>query len=277
MSEPIDSLTTHLIRRIGEVQSTLISGPVGPVQAEDRFSDFFDSMGMVEFLARLADDCRVSVEAIEQCAGLQFGTVAELAAAMQAAGIAPRDPSPAPRSQQQSIPTFGPGLRPSLAWLVATAARLPDKIQPASTINRALQRPSGWLENHAGILERHIWADQDPVAAAVEAGQECIQGAGLTAAAVGALLVTSEAPPLLAGLAAALHHRLGLGPGAAALEVGGACTGFLAALWLARGLVAQAGIGRRGRGLVRRWRRRLPGLQPANRLRSSCDRNRALL
>jgi 3-oxoacyl-[acyl-carrier-protein] synthase III len=50
---------------------------------------------------------------------------------------------------------------------------------------------------------------------------------------VGALLVTSEAPPLAAGLAAALHARLGLPEQTPALEVGGACVGFLHALWLA--------------------------------------------
>jgi 3-oxoacyl-[acyl-carrier-protein] synthase-3 len=56
---------------------------------------------------------------------------------------------------------------------------------------------------------------------------------------VGALLVASEAPPQLLGLAAALHHCLGLRPETAALEVGGACTGFLAAVRLAQGLLAR--------------------------------------
>jgi 3-oxoacyl-[acyl-carrier-protein] synthase III len=57
-----------------------------------------------------------------------------------------------------------------------------------------------------------------------------LQEARLLEEEVGALLVTSEAPPLLSGLAAAVHHRLGLRPQTPALEVGGACTGFLAAL-----------------------------------------------
>jgi 3-oxoacyl-[acyl-carrier-protein] synthase III len=43
------------------------------------------------------------------------------------------------------------------------------------------------------------------------------------------------------GLAAALHQRLGLPTQAPALEVGGACTGFLAALWLAQRLLAATG------------------------------------
>jgi 3-oxoacyl-[acyl-carrier-protein] synthase-3 len=50
-------------------------------------------------------------------------------------------------------------------------------------------------------------------------------------------LVTSEAPPLPVGLTAALHHRLGLSVDTIALEIGGACTGFLAAMWTARHLL----------------------------------------
>lgn len=44
----------------------------------------------------------------------------------------------------------------------------------------------------------------------------------------------------MTGLAAALHHRLGLPAGTVALEIGGACTGFLAALWMAQRLLADA-------------------------------------
>ncbi len=51
------------------------------------------------------------------------------------------------------------------------------------------------------------------------------------------MLVISEAPPLPAGLAAALHARVGLSSDAAALEMGGACTGFLSALWTAQRLL----------------------------------------
>src|SRR5262249_21204192 len=98
-----------------------------------------------------------------------------------------------------------------------------------------------WWESHAGIAERRTWGNQDPVQAAGEAGRECLDRAGLAPEEIGALLVTAEAPPLLAGLAAALHHRPDLRPNAAALGVGGACTGFLAALWLGRALLPRVG------------------------------------
>jgi 3-oxoacyl-[acyl-carrier-protein] synthase-3 len=114
---------------------------------------------------------------------------------------------------------------------------LPANRQPASAINALLQRPPGWLEEHAGIKERCLWNDDEPLDAAAHSALDCLRQAGLSPATVGALLVTSEAPPLLTGLAAALHARLGLPSSSAALEIGGACTGFLTALWTAQHLL----------------------------------------
>jgi 3-oxoacyl-[acyl-carrier-protein] synthase-3 len=118
---------------------------------------------------------------------------------------------------------------------------LPTRQQHADEIDRLLQRPVGWLQTSAGIQRRHIWGDQDAVAAAAEVGRDALRQAGVGAADVGALLVTAEAPPILTGLAAALHARLHLSASAVALEVGGACSGFVAALWLARKLLPRLG------------------------------------
>jgi 3-oxoacyl-[acyl-carrier-protein] synthase-3 len=118
-----------------------------------------------------------------------------------------------------------------LGWLVSTTARLPDKIQTAAEINNTLGRPPDWLERHAGIKQRRVWGNQDAVGTAGEAARECLSRAGLAASEVGALLVTGEAPPTPVGIAAALHHQIGLSSETTALEIGGACTGFLAA-WL---------------------------------------------
>jgi 3-oxoacyl-[acyl-carrier-protein] synthase-3 len=88
-----------------------------------------------------------------------------------------------------------------------------------------------------------VWAGEEAPDTAAHAAADCLQEAALPLSAVTALLVTSEAPPLAVGLAAALHHRIGLAPGCVALEVGGACAGFLAALWAARRLLtAEAAV-----------------------------------
>jgi 3-oxoacyl-[acyl-carrier-protein] synthase-3 len=127
-------------------------------------------------------------------------------------------------------------------WLGPVTVALPTTVQAGVEIDALLQRPAGWLEERAGIQQRRLWAGEDPLDGAAAAAGDCLKKAGLSTADIGALLLTSEAPPLLLGLAAALHQRLGLPTGVPALEIGGACTGFLTAMWMARGLVAQARV-----------------------------------
>jgi 3-oxoacyl-[acyl-carrier-protein] synthase III len=233
----LTALTGHLLQRLRQVRANLGLEPAETDDPGACFADLLDSMGLVELLTVLAEDCGTTPEQIERCAGRRFGTVAELAAAMDAAGLLPGGrPATAPTArvgwQAEQLP----------CWLGATVAQLPAAAQPASALDAALGRPPGWLEGHAGIRRRRVWEGQDPLAAAAEAGRQCLHEAGLLVEQVGALLVTSQAPPLLTGLAAALHHRLDLRPDTVALEVGGACTGYLAALWTARALLARVGV-----------------------------------
>lgn len=237
LTSSVLEVRSHLLARIRQVQRQLGQETDQSDDPNARIADLLDSMGMVELLALLAEDYGTTPEAIEQWAGRRFGTVAELAAALHA--------SPSAALPGQAEPAARPAGQPALSqeervWLTATASRLPDAIQSAAVINAALHRPAGWLESHAGIYQRRIWAEQDPQAAAIAAARHCLERAGVPLDDVGALLVTSEAPPLLAGLAASLHHRLNLRPCTVALEIGGACTGFLAALWTGRALMPQA-------------------------------------
>jgi 3-oxoacyl-[acyl-carrier-protein] synthase-3 len=270
-----DEWLDGLLAALASVHEQVGTSPV-PVTGESRFADVLDSMGMVEFLLTVAEQCGVTPADIEEAVAGRFGTVAELAAALQAARYHRRTgpittgfeattrpasaaggvvgtACPDPRRDTSAAVSGLPALarkqaddaatpsRPAPLWLAATAVCLPDTMEPAAAIDAALGRPPGWLERHAGILERRIWAGQDPLAAAAAAGRDCLSRGGLGRQEVGALLVTSEAPPLPVGLAAALHHGLDLGPGTVALEVGGACTGFLAALWVAQRLHGSVG------------------------------------
>ena len=231
-------LITHLLNRLHEVRHDLGMQQVS-IGADALFAEMLDSMGMVEFIMVLAHDLSVTPEMIEQCVDHRFGTVAELADALDRAGISPKqneDP------QAWPLAVGKVGAVQDTSWLAATAMRLPDAREPAAALNQALLRPMGWLERHAGILERRVWATQDPLAAAADAARECLERTGLSRPDVGALLVTSEAPPILAGLAAAVHHRLELPKNVVALEVGSACTGFLAALWTAQRLLPRLDV-----------------------------------
>jgi 3-oxoacyl-[acyl-carrier-protein] synthase-3 len=237
MSPATDTLTAHLLAIVRRVQSQLGSDGLAN-DPGTRFADVLDSMGLVEFVAILASECGVPPSAIDGCVHRRFGTIADLATAMSAAGL---QVDPARRAGPEPVPARLPGLAPLPCWLSAIALHLPQTIQPAAAINEALGRPLGWLENHAGIESRRLWVVEDPLAGAMSAAADCLREAELPATDVGALLVTAEAPPLLAGLSAALHHRLGLRPDAVALDVGNACAGYLAALWAAESLLPRVG------------------------------------
>jgi 3-oxoacyl-[acyl-carrier-protein] synthase-3 len=222
----------HILECVRQVQTTVARPGPPPATVHEKFSDLLDSMGMVELLLQLAEDYGTTPEAIEQAANRQYGTIWELAEAL-AAKVQPRselEPKDIPKSQAGST---------GKCWLVGSAATLPASLQSAEEINERIRRPHGWLQDRAGIQQRCIWDDQDPLSAAADTGRICLERAGLSGAAVGTLLVTSETPPLLLGLAAAIHQRLGLRSNVPALEIGNACTGFLAALWLARDLIAR--------------------------------------
>jgi 3-oxoacyl-[acyl-carrier-protein] synthase-3 len=228
----LGDLEKRLLHLVGNVREALgMERECGGASA--RFADVLDSMGLVELIAVIAEDLDVAPETIEAVAERRFGTIAELAAALAAAGLhnrrAARDLAPSRQAKQVVLPP---------AYLAGTVVRLPTSRQTTEELDAAIGRPAGWLTAHAGITTRAVWRLESPLDAAVSAALECLQKVAHPAADVTTLIVVSEAPPQPVGLAAALHHRLGLGPHCPALEMGGACTGLLSALWCARRLLA---------------------------------------
>lgn len=261
-----NDFVAHLMTRLREVQRNFHFAETG--NSNTRLADAVDSMGLVELVGVLAEDFGVSPETIDRAVGHTYGTIAEVARSLHAADFAVTATIPIRWKQNKEVDMRLPPStsRPDksnkesqklemgretvphqraknvLGWLVSTTARLPERVQSAAEINEILHRPPGWLESHAGIRQRRIWGDQDPLAAACESARECLERAGLRPSEVGALLVTSEAPPLATGLAASLHHQLQLRPDSAALEIGGACTGFLAAWWTALKILSTTSV-----------------------------------
>jgi 3-oxoacyl-[acyl-carrier-protein] synthase-3 len=257
MIDSPETVKTRVLDLLRQVQERL-GDPTLPHGGENTsFAEVLDSTAMLEFIASLAEACSVSPETIERCVDRQFTTVGNLAASLHAAGLMPNGTAEGtpgllsgPRSEKTvrriasrgSFPqTIRSPDKPSTIWLGGAAVCLPKVIESASSLDDRLGRPNGWLERHAGIRQRRVWANEDPLDAAAEAGHACLHKSDCRLADVGALLVTSEAPPVLAGLAAATHHRLKLRSSTLALEIGGACTGFLTATWMAQSLVSRVG------------------------------------
>jgi 3-oxoacyl-[acyl-carrier-protein] synthase-3 len=119
---------------------------------------------------------------------------------------------------------------------------VPERRVENAEIEIRLGLETGWIERRTGIRARR-WAapHQALTDLAIEAGAMAIDNAGIARVDVGlTLLATSTPDHLLPPSAPLLSHRLGL-PNSGAIDLTGACSGFLYALTLADGFVRTQG------------------------------------
>ncbi|AZO59420.1 beta-ketoacyl-ACP synthase III [Mesorhizobium sp. M1A.F.Ca.IN.022.07.1.1] len=96
----------------------------------------------------------------------------------------------------------------------------------------------GWIERRTGIRSRFWAADEDTLSAlAAHAGDMALTNAGIDRGDIGLLLLATSTPDhLLPPSAPLVAHRLGLGR-AGAIDLTGACAGFIYALMFADGFI----------------------------------------
>ena len=111
---------------------------------------------------------------------------------------------------------------------------VPDRRVLNAEIEERLGLEPGWIERRTGVRERR-WARPDETlsALATAAGERALAAAGVDRGEVGLLLLATSTPDqLLPPTGPLVAHRLGLSR-AGALDLAGACAGFLYALALA--------------------------------------------
>ncbi|WP_431323674.1 beta-ketoacyl-ACP synthase III [Rhizobium sp. YTU87027] len=109
-------------------------------------------------------------------------------------------------------------------------------------IEQSLGLEAGWIERRTGIRTRY-WAKEDDTLSglAAEAGAMALDNAGIGRSEIGlTLLATSTPDHLLPPTAPLVAHRLGL-EHSGAIDLAGACSGFLYALTLADAFVRAQG------------------------------------
>lgn len=118
---------------------------------------------------------------------------------------------------------------------------LPERRVESAEIEAEMGLEPGWIAARTGILSRHYAAPDQAVSdLAVPAGQMALRQAGIAAEKIGLLLLATSTPDhLLPPTAPLVAHRLGLGAGA--MDLAGACAGFLQALVLGAGHVRLTG------------------------------------
>src|SRR5262245_20364665 len=126
---PATDLPGFLLRRLHEVREALGLSPL-PDDPELTFAEALDSMAFVEFLAAVAADCGVGVEALEAAAGPRYTTVSALAEALLKHGLGPHKHAALP-SVQITSPVEA---HPPLLWLASASAVLPRRVQHADEL-----------------------------------------------------------------------------------------------------------------------------------------------
>ena len=138
--------------------------------------------------------------------------------------------------------------RPGSAGIAALGMALPQRVVANEEISGPLGVGPGWIETRTGIRERRRGSGEDALAAlGAEAAQRTLRRSGVSAEDLDLVLVaTLTQDALQPNAAPVIADRIGA-RAAVALDVGAACTGFLAALALAS---AQLEAGRARTALV---------------------------
>jgi 3-oxoacyl-[acyl-carrier-protein] synthase III len=117
------------------------------------------------------------------------------------------------------------------AGIVGLGTALPERKVSSAEVAVRLGVTAEWIERRTGIRERRYAAPGQRVSdLAVSAGRMALDDAGLDAEEIDMILVaTLAADEITPGIAPIVAHELGA-PNAAAIDVGAACAGSIAAL-----------------------------------------------
>ncbi|AYG62546.1 beta-ketoacyl-ACP synthase III [Rhizobium jaguaris] len=133
-------------------------------------------------------------------------------------------------------------MTPLSSRLAGFGHAVPSRIVHNAEIESQLGLEDGWIERRTGIRSRHWAAEGDTLSGlAAEAGKMALEDAGIAPGEIAmTLLATSTPDHLLPPSAPLLAHKLGL-RNSGAIDLAGACSGFLYALTLADGFVRAHG------------------------------------
>ncbi|WP_168879419.1 beta-ketoacyl-ACP synthase III [Rhizobium sp. P28RR-XV] len=133
-------------------------------------------------------------------------------------------------------------MTPISSRLAGFGHAVPSRIVQNAEIESRLGLEAGWIERRTGIRSRH-WASKGDTLSdlAAEAGKMALNDAGIAPGEIAmTLLATSTPDHLLPPSAPLLAHKLGL-QNSGAIDLAGACSGFLYALTLADSFVRAHG------------------------------------
>jgi 3-oxoacyl-[acyl-carrier-protein] synthase-3 len=122
--------------------------------------------------------------------------------------------------------------------ILSVASAIPEATVGNAALEDRLGLERGWIERRTGILQRPVAGPGEATSdLAIQAGECCVAQSAFDAGEIGLLLLATSTPDhLLPPTAPLVAHRLGL-THAGAIDLAGACAGFVYALVLAAGYV----------------------------------------
>lgn len=133
-------------------------------------------------------------------------------------------------------------MRAAGTQLLGLGHAVPERRVPSAEIEARLGLEPGWIERRTGVRERR-WAREDETLSglAIAAGEAALKASGVAREDVALMLLATSTPDrLLPPTGPLVAHRLGL-VRAGAVDLAGACAGFLYALVMAEAQVRVTG------------------------------------
>ncbi|MGQ7294851.1 3-oxoacyl-ACP synthase III family protein [Quadrisphaera sp. KR29] len=129
--------------------------------------------------------------------------------------------------------------------IIGTGSYLPPVVVPNAPVAAAAGVDADWIERKTLIRERrHALPGQATSDLAVEAARRALEDAGVLAADLAVVVVSTSTPDSPQPPTASLVQQALGADGAAAFDVNAVCSGFVYALEVARSLLVAAGDGR---------------------------------
>ena len=121
--------------------------------------------------------------------------------------------------------------------ILGTGSALPAKVVTNDDLAGFLDTNDEWISTRTGIRERRVLSDETLQSLAERAGRNALESAGVAPEEIDFVLVsTVQAETMTPALACDIQPALGLK--CMGLDLNGGCTGFIAALAVAEGLIA---------------------------------------
>ncbi|MGN0435016.1 MAG: beta-ketoacyl-ACP synthase III [Wujia sp.] len=125
--------------------------------------------------------------------------------------------------------------------IVGTGRYVPSKVVTNDDLSKIVDTNDEWIVSRTGICRRHFVEDESNTDMALAASKMAIENAGIDKKDIGAVvLATVKADNLVPSEACMIQKLLELPTGIPCFDINAACSGFMYAMQIARGLLFQS-------------------------------------